>query len=140
MRRSKPLRALWLLAATLGIAAVLTPAAAVAQPAQQTTLSIAGQADYISQNQINVYVTVVGTGGTGFVSVQVQQARPPFPPMSGGGSTSTICDGRHRTYAVSVFGFGGFPGWQLGDAEASAFATCPSGSDFATKSIRITRP
>ena len=139
MRRLKPLRALWLLAATLGMAAVLMPAAAVAQPGQQTTLRISGQADYISPNQIIVYVTVAGTGGTGSVQVQVQQAQPPFPPTVGFGSTSIICDGRHRTYAVSVFGFG-FPGWQLGEAEASAFAFCPSGSDFDTQSIRITKP
>jgi hypothetical protein len=138
--RRKPLQAFWSVAATLAMAAVLTPAAAVAQPAQLTTLKISGQADYISPTQIIVYVTVDGTGGTGNVSVQVQQAQPPFPAMFGFGSTGIICDGQHRKVAVSVFGFG-FPGWQLGDAEASAFAFCPtSGSDFDTQSIRITKP
>jgi hypothetical protein len=140
MSRLRPLHALWLSVATLVATAVLTPVAAVAQPAPLTTLSISGQADYISQSQINVYVAVKGTGGTGSVFVQVQQANPPFPPQSGFGSTGIICDGQRRTYAVSVFGFGGFPGWQLGEAAASASAFCPtSGSDFDTNSIRITK-
>lgn len=142
MRQAKRLHALWLLAAIFAVLAVLTPAAAVAQfpPSQQTTLSISGHADYISQGQINVYVTVKGEGGTGFVSVNVVQARPPFGANFGMGSTNLICDGQRRTYAVSVFG-GFFPGWQLGQAEASANAFCPtSGSDFDTQTIRITKP
>jgi hypothetical protein len=123
----------------LGAVAVLAPAAAVAQPSP-TELSISGQADYISQNQIIVYVSVRGSGGTGSVFVQVQQPQPPFPTQFGSGFANIICDGQRRTYAVPVFGFQFFPGWQLGGAEASANAFCPSGGDFETQDIRITRP
>jgi hypothetical protein len=123
----------------LGAVAVLAPAAAVAQPSP-TELSISGQADYISQNQIIVYVSVRGSGGTGSVFVQVQQPQPPFPTQSGSGFANIICDGQRRTYAVSVFSFTFFPGWQLGEAEASANAFCPSGGDFETQDIRITKP
>jgi hypothetical protein len=140
MSRPRRLHALWLLVATLVAIAVLAPAAAVAQPAPATTLSISGQADFVSPNQINVYVVVQGTGGLGSVFVQVQQANPPFATQVGNGSTGVICDGQRRTHAVSVFGFFSFPGWQLGNAEAAATAFCPtSGSDFDTRSIRITR-
>jgi hypothetical protein len=132
-------RTRWLLAAALVAIAVITPAAAVAQPTP-TELSISGNADYISPNQIIVYVTVEGSGGTGSVFVQAQQAQPPFPTQSGFGSTNIFCDGQRHTYAVSVFSGQFFPGWQLGEAEASANAFCPSGSDFETKDIRITRP
>jgi hypothetical protein len=140
MRRLE-LHTLWLLLATLAALAVLTPAA-VAQfpPSQQTSLNISGQADLISPGQIIVYVTVDGNGGVGSVGVNVIQARPPLGANFGFGFTQIICDGQRRTYAVSVFG-GGFPGWQLGEAEASASAFCPtSGSDFDTQTIRITRP
>jgi hypothetical protein len=107
---------------------------------QQTRLNISRQADFISQGQIIVYVTVRGEGGPGFVSVNVVQARPPFGANFGFGFANIICDGHPRTYAVTVFG-GFFPGWQLGEAEASATAFCPtSGSDFDTQTIRITKP
>ena len=139
MNGRRPRHALWLLAAALASIAVIIPAGAVAA-STPTDVSISGNADYISPTQIVVYVTVQGSGGTGGVSVQVQQAQTPFPPQSGFGNTAIICDGQHRTYAVSVFSFQGFPGWQLGDAEASASAFCPSGFTFATRSIRITRP
>ena len=137
MRRPGRLHTLWLLAAALVAVAAFSSAAA-AQPAP-TTVNISGNADYVSQFQINVYVTVLGEGGTGFVNVQVQQARPPFPPQNGSGGTNVICDGQRRTYAVPVFNFMAFPGWQLGEAEASATAFCPSGTDTDTQSIRITR-
>lgn len=140
MRRVKPARRVWLLAASFVVAAVLGPAVGVAQPAPQTSLSISGQADWISPNQINVYVTVQGTGGPGFVNVEVVQALPPIFGRIGFGGTQIICDGQRHTYAVAVVG-GGPAGFQLGEAEASANAGCPSsGSDFATQSIRIRKP
>lgn len=116
------------------------PTPAAAQYQQQTRLSISRNADFISQGQIIVYVAVRGEGGPGFVSVNVVQARPPFGANFGFGGTNLICDGHRRMYAVSIFG-GFFPGWQLGNAEASANAFCPtSGSDFDTQTIRITKP
>jgi hypothetical protein len=140
MRRARRRHIVWLLVAAFVALAALAPSAAVAQPAAATELSISGQADWIGHFQINVYVTVRGEGGTGFVNVNVQQAQPPLPPNSGFGGTQIICDGQRRTYGVFV-GPNAFPGWQLGEAEASASASCPSsGTDFETKSIRITKP
>lgn len=139
MRQVRPLRGLWFLAATFIAAAVLTPTVGVAAPAQQTTLNISSQADLISGSQILVYVTVQGTGGPGSVFVNVVQARPPFFGIIGNGFAQILCDGRRRTYAVSVFGFSG--NVQLGEAEAFANANCPtSGSAAATQTIRITKP
>jgi hypothetical protein len=139
MRRARPRHIVWLLVAAFVALAAMAPSAAVAQPAPATELSIQGQADWIGLNQLSVYVTVRGEGGTGFLNVQVQQTRPPIGTTFGNAGTQIICDGQRRTYGVTLFGFG--PGWQLGDAEASAQANCPpSGGDFETKSIRITKP
>jgi hypothetical protein len=138
MRRARRRHIVWLLVAAFVALAAMAPSAAVAQPAPATELSISGQADWIGSNQIDVYVTVRGAGGVGFLVVQAQQTRPPIGTTFGNGGTQVICDGQRRTYAVQLFGFG--PGWQLGDAEAFAQADCPSGSDVETKSIRITKP
>jgi hypothetical protein len=140
-RRSRPLRALSSLAAVFSVVAVLAPAGAVSAPSQQTTASISGQADWIHNFSINVYVTVQGFGGPGGLNVQVNQATP-FGPATGGGFTPIFCDGTRNTYAVGVFGMGPGPGFVLGEALATAQAFCPSpfppGTD--TQTIRITRP
>jgi hypothetical protein len=137
--RKKSRQMIWLLAATVIAIAVLTAGTAAAQPAPQTSVSISGQADWISLGQINVYVTVEGTGGVGFLNVQVVQARPPFAGILGGGGRQIICDGQHRVYPVNVFQGG--PGWHLGTAEAFASAVCPtSGSAEDSQTIRISRP
>jgi hypothetical protein len=139
MRRGNGVRSLGSLAAMLGAIALLVSAAAVGAPAPQTSVSISGQADWISLNQINVYVTVEGTGGVGFLNVQVVQARPPFSGILGGGGRQIICDGHRRVYPVNVFQGG--PGWHLGEAEAFASAFCPtSGSAEDSNTIRITKP
>lgn len=142
IRRPRPLHGLWPLGAALVAAAAFAPAGAVAQPTQQTSASISGQADWISNNHINVYVTVQGSGGCcGFLNVNVSQATP-FGGANGMGGTQIFCDGQRHTCAVSVFGGGGFPGFQLGEALATAQAFCPGpfppGSDSRT--IRITKP
>jgi hypothetical protein len=141
LRRPRPLQGVWLLGAALVAAAALAPAGAGA-PSQQTSASISGQADWISNNHINVYVTVQGSGGCcGFLNVNVSQATP-FGGANGMGGTQIFCGGQRQTYAVNVFGGGGFPGFQLGEALATAQAFCPSpfppGSD--SKTIRITKP
>jgi hypothetical protein len=141
IRRPRARRGLRLLGATIAAAAALAPAGAVAQPVQPTSATISGQADWISNNHINVYVTVQGSGGCcGFLNVNVSQATP-FGGANGMGGTGIFCDSQRQTYAVSVFGGGG-PGFQLGQALATAQAFCPSpfppGSD--SKTIRITKP
>jgi hypothetical protein len=139
-RRTLPRRR-WFLSAAIVAVTTFAPAGAVAQTAPAPTLSISGQADWIQPFHINVYVTVAGTGGPGgFVNVNVEQPQPPFGSAGGAGGTPLTCDGKRRTYAVQVNGFGG-SGFQLGEAEASAVASCP-GSAFAfeVKSIRITKP
>jgi hypothetical protein len=139
MKRGKRARWAGLVLAMLVVVAVGASSAAVGAPAPQTSVSISGQADWISLNQINVYVTVSGTGGTGFLNVQVVQARPPFAGILGGGGRQIICDGQRRVYPVNVFQGG--PGWHLGEAEAFASAFCPtSGSAEDTQTIRITKP
>jgi hypothetical protein len=139
IRRPWPRRRIWLLGAALTAAAALVPAGAVAQPTQQTTASISGQADWIHNFSISVYVTVQGFGGQGGLNVQVNQATP-FGPMTGGGFTPIFCDGTRNTYGVAIFGMG--PGFQLDQALATAQAFCPSpfppGTD--TQTIRITKP
>lgn len=140
VRRLRPRRGLWLLGATLIAAAAMVPGGAVAQPAPQNSISISGQADWINNNQITVYVTVQGSGGFfGNIGVNVSQANP-FGGMNGGGGTQIFCDGHRRTYAIAVFGGGS--GWQLGQALATAQVFCPNpfppGSDSQT--IRITKP
>ena len=138
MRRTSSLQTFCSLAAILVLVTALTAAAAVAQSAPQTTVSISGQADYISQDQIIVYITVQGTGGIGAAGVNAQQVVA-FGTTTGGSGVTLICDGKRRTYAVSIVGAG--VGWQLGEALAGADANCPaSGSDFVSKTIRITKP
>jgi hypothetical protein len=131
------------MAAAVLAGAALMPAGAVAQPAEQTNLSLSGQADYIAPFHIDVYATVQGTGGFGNLFVSVQQPFPPFGTTFGNGNTQVICDGQRRTYAVAVFGSGPFPGpgFQLGEASAFASVFCPtSGSDEESRTIRITKP
>lgn len=141
IRRPRPLQGVWLLGAALVAAAALAPAGAGA-PSQQTSASISGQADWISNNHIIVYVTFQGFGGCcGGMDVQVSQATPPFGSAMGNGGMPVFCDGHRQTHAVAVFG-GGFPGFRLGEAEATVQVFCPSpfppGTD--SQSIRITKP
>lgn len=138
--QSRPLRAISWLASAFAVVAVLAPAGAVSAPSQQTTASISGQADWIHNQSISVYVTVQGVGGNGFLNVQVNQATP-FGPMTGGGGTPIFCDGTRNTYGVAIFGMG--PGFQLDEALATAQAFCPSpfpSSGTDSQTIRITKP
>jgi hypothetical protein len=140
IRRAKRQHALWSLAAVFAALAVLAPPAATAQPGQDTTVSIAGQADYINGAQIAVYVTIQGVGGFGFVGVNVQQPQP-FGTTFGNGGTQIFCDGQRHTYAVTV-NFNGGPPFQLGEALATANAFCPSPfpGGIDSRTIRITKP
>jgi hypothetical protein len=142
MRRANLRRTFLLLLPTLAAITVLAPGAAVAQPAQQTDLSIHEQADYIASFRIIVYVSVDGIGGFGNINVNVQQPQPFFGTAFGFGNRPIVCDGQRRTYAIDVFGGGMFgPGFALGEALATASAFCPVGpADFETRTIRISKP
>jgi hypothetical protein len=135
MRRGHPSRRFWLLIAALFVAAALTPATAIADPAPRTTMSISGQAELISLNHVNVYITVQGSGGFGGVDVGLTQATF-FGPATGNGFTEVFCDGQRRTYQVTVFG-GNFT---LGEAVASATGGCPSGTLAASNTIMLKKP
>jgi hypothetical protein len=125
-----------LLAAALLLVALLIPPAAVAAPAAATTLSISGQATWISPGHVDVFITVQGTGGVGGVDVVVDQATP-FGPASGGGGTPIFCDGQRHTYGVQISG-GAFV---LGEALATATGACPvSGAVAASNTIRLRKP
>jgi hypothetical protein len=140
MRRTNLRRALLSLLPALAAIAVLVPGAAVAQPAQQIDVSIHQQADYIAGFRLIVYVSVNGIGGFGNVNVNVQQPQPFFGTAFGNGGRPILCDGQRRTYAVDIFG-GGFPGFALGEAHATATAFCPfqpMGIDERT--IRVSKP
>jgi len=135
MRRGKSLRRFWLLAVAFLLAAALTPATAAADPAPRTTMSISSQAELISPNHVNVYITVQGSGGFGGVDVGVTQATL-FGPANGNGGTPVFCDGQRRTYQVTVFG-GNFT---LGEAVATATGGCPSGALAASNTIMLKKP
>ena len=100
-----------------------------------TTVKISQSAKFISSFQINVFVTLSCSAGSGyFVSVDVQQPQGFGSTTTGHGDTSGQCTGAQQKLAVSVFAFNG--SWQLGDAVASATAcTAACGSD--TKQIHI---
>ena len=102
-----------------------------------TTVKISQSAQFISSFQINVFVTLSCSAGSGyFVSVDVQQPQGFGFTTHGNGQTSGQCTGAQQKLAVSVFTFDG--SWQLGNAVASATAcTAVCGSD--TKQIHITR-
>lgn len=128
----------------LGLATVvtaLTTGAATAAPSTATDVSVSGQADFITAFNLVVYVTVQGESPTGLgtVTVDVEQAQPPLATATGAGTRQIICDGQRHQVAVGVGG--GFPaGFNLGEAEAAATATCGTSTDVETQSIRITKP
>ena len=129
--------------------AVLAVASALAVPATGTaasnpgaSVSLSSSADWISPAQIVVYVTAScapyfdgTTNGTGFVSVNVNQATSSSTPGGTGFSFTTFtCDGQNHRIALNVS-----PGpWQLGDALASAQA-CGFTCDTTIKQIKITK-
>jgi hypothetical protein len=98
-------------------------------------MSISGQADWISPNHVNVYVTVQGGGGFGGVEVAVNQATL-FGPAAGSGGTPVFCDGQRHTYGVQISG-GQFT---LGEAVATSTGGCPSGALAASKTIMLRKP
>jgi hypothetical protein len=111
------------------------PATAHAAPAPTRT-AISQNAYYVSSGLINVELAVSCTPGWSYsASVQVIQPQG-FTQMPGSGFVNGLCTGQHQKIALSVFA-SFFPGWQLGDAVASA-TVCSLGCDTATRDLRIT--
>jgi len=102
-----------------------------------TTVKISQNAQFVSPFQINVVLTVsCNAGSFYFASVDVQQPQGFGQTTAGNGSASGQCTGQQQKVAVPVYAFFYFPGWQLGNAVASATAcTDTCGSD--TKQIHI---
>jgi hypothetical protein len=104
--------------------------------ASGSVVALSSHATLISSSQVDVQVSIVCEGGTGFVSVQMQEPRTPLPPATGFGSIQVVCDGHRQKYIVPVFGFN----FNLGNALASATLTAPSGTDTDTGNVRIAAP
>lgn len=102
-----------------------------------TTVKISQSAQFISSFQINVFVTLSCSAGSGyFVSVDVQEPQGFGFTTHGNGQTSGQCTGTQQKLAVSVFPFDG--SWQLGNAVASATA-CTEACGADTRQIHIVR-
>ena len=88
---------------------------------QQTFVTSKGALLTLQPVDVTVGLKVQCVGaGLGFVSVTVHQDSPPatLPTgADGAGGTDVVCDGQQRQVAVSV---GGDPGFNLGDASATA--------------------
>jgi hypothetical protein len=99
-----------------------------------TTVQISQNAQYISQVQIDLQVSISCMPGFGyFINATVVQPQGFFQQF-GNGFASGQCTGQHQKVAVPIFGFG--PGWQLDDAVASVVA-CAGPCDVDTKTIHI---
>jgi hypothetical protein len=119
--------------------AVSAPAGVAAQTTTRVTIGsnalLVGQSVF-GNSQVNVPLRVQCDGLSGFVNVQVSQQRPPFGTQIGFGSRNVTCDGSTNDVVVTVFG-PAFPGFEVGQAEASATLSAPSGSDIDTATIHI---
>lgn len=88
-------------------------------------VTIRSQADYdFVGTTIDVGLDVRCSGGSGSVIVQLDQYPPetPYPVGTGSGPQVVTCDGRTRSVAVTVGGFG----FDAGKARATATLTTPS--------------
>jgi hypothetical protein len=117
-------------------------------PALAPTVAVAGSPNSVSVQPIallalqpasvsvGLRVQCVGAG-FGFVSVQVHQDSPPATLPSGAdglGGTDVVCDGQQRQVAVTL---GGDPGFNLGDAYATATLTVGSATATDARAIKI---
>jgi hypothetical protein len=116
-------------------AALALPAAASADT-NPTRASLSSTANWVSQQQINLEVSVTCEEGLFYsISASVLQQQGAFTQVFGNGFTNGPCTGRHQRVALSIFAFS-FPGWQLGDALARV-DVCSFTCDPASRSIRI---
>ena len=124
------------LATAVGFAKAIPSAQAGYQNTGPATVKISQSAQFISQFQINVVVTLSCTAGSGyFVGVSVEQPQGFGTTRTGNGTVNGQCTGKQQKLAVAVYTF--FDGWQLGNAVASAEA-CADSCAADTKQIHIT--
>src|SRR5215216_7757172 len=119
----------------LGVIAVALPlgvvfagnAGATGSSGAGSSVSINQYADYdFVGTNLDVGLQVACTGGSGAVDVTVTQSPPetPYPVGAGSGPQIVVCDGRSRSVAVTIVGFG----FDAGKAIATAELTAPSGN------------
>jgi hypothetical protein len=122
----------------LGMVAVALPLGLLQGVAKATgsSVSINQYADYdFAGTNLDVGLQVACTGGSGAVDVTVTQSQPetPYPVAAGSGPQIVTCDGRSRSVAVTIVGFG----FDAGKATATAELTAPSGNVKVTRQILI---
>ena len=100
----------------------------------QVTIKSPADYDFIGTT-IDVALEVRCTGGSGSVVVDLDQYPPetPYPVGTGSGPQIVTCDGRTRSVAVTVPGFG----FDAGKAKATATLIAPGGGATAQKWITI---
>jgi hypothetical protein len=99
-------------------------------------VTINSRADYdFVGTTIDVGLNVRCSGGSGSVIVTLNQYPPetPYPVGTGSGPQIVVCDGKSRSVAVTVGGFG----FDAGKALAKAILTAPSGNKTASKWVNI---
>jgi hypothetical protein len=120
--------------------AALIPAGAAAQTAPKVSIGsnalLLGTSPFGGGNQLNVPLKVECSGGSGFVSVQVSQQRPPFGTQQGSGGESIPCTGQPDNVIVTVQAFT-FPGFDVGQASAAATLSSPFGVAVDERNIHI---
>ena len=126
----------------LGAAAAAAVAAGVAlvpsvAGAAGSSVSINQYADFnFAGTQLDVGLQVSCTGGTGLVTVSVDQPYPESPdPLGahGTGEMDVVCDGKTHNVGVTVVGVI----YDAGKAKATATLTAPSGAVTTTRQIVI---
>lgn len=126
----------------LGAAAAAAVAAGVAlvpsvAGAAGNSVSINQYADFnFAGTQLDVGLQVSCTGGTGLVTVSVDQPYPESPdPLGahGTGVMDVVCDGKTHNVGVTVVGVI----YDAGKAKATATLTAPSGAVTTTRQIVI---
>jgi hypothetical protein len=122
----------------VGVIAAALPLGMSAVGASGTTsteVSIQSPADYdVTGTNIDIRVNVRCTGGTGTLTVLLEQYYPESPAVGeGGGPNIVACDG--RTHAAGVTVIGGL--FDPGRAKATATVFAASGDKTVSKWITI---
>jgi hypothetical protein len=120
-------------------AAVAAPAALIPSVAGATgsSVSINQYADFnFAGTQLDVGLQVACTGGTGVVTVSVDQPYPESPdPLGahGTGVMDVVCDGKTHNVGVTVIGVI----YDAGKAKATATLIAPSGTKIVSRQIVV---
>jgi hypothetical protein len=130
-------RGILLLAVAAALAASLALPAIASADSAPTSVKLSQSAQFVAPWQIDTQVTLSCTPGYGYwVNVNVVQPQGFGFTEFGGGQAGGQCTGQQQKIAVSVFPFGGFGSWIVGDASASVVA-CAGPCDNDTKQIHI---